>query len=113
MKDKTFFFFSWEGFRLRQGASYVYTVPTDAMRAGDFSNVRNAAGNADPDLRSAHHVRPARQRACATRRQRQRDHHAHAVPGQCHSDQPHRSGGQGADATTGDAPTDRAISSPP
>ena len=33
----------WEGFRLRQGASYVYSVPTDAMRAGDFSNVRNAA----------------------------------------------------------------------
>lgn len=43
-RDKTFFFGSWEGFRLRQGASYVYTVPTDAMRAGDFSNVRNAAG---------------------------------------------------------------------
>lgn len=48
MRDKTFFFFSWEGFRLRQGASYVYTVPTDAMRTGDFSNVRNAAGNLVP-----------------------------------------------------------------
>lgn len=44
IRDKTFFFFSWEGFRLRQGASYVYSVPTDAMRAGDFSNVRNASG---------------------------------------------------------------------
>src|SRR5262245_3849375 len=43
-KDKTFFFFSYEGFRLRQGASYTYTVPTDAQRAGDFSNVRNASG---------------------------------------------------------------------
>jgi hypothetical protein len=43
-RDKTFFFGSWEGFRLRQGASYVYTVPTEAMRGGDFSNVRNAAG---------------------------------------------------------------------
>jgi hypothetical protein len=43
-KDKTFFFFAWEGFRLRQGASYVYSVPTDAMRAGDFSNLRNASG---------------------------------------------------------------------
>ena len=43
-KDKTFFFFSYEGFRLRQGASYTYTVPTDAQRAGDFSNVRNGAG---------------------------------------------------------------------
>ncbi len=46
--DKTFFFFSWEGFRLRQGISYVYSVPTDAMRAGDFSNVRNAAGAVVP-----------------------------------------------------------------
>ncbi len=48
IRDKTFFFFSWEGFRLRQGASYVYSVPTDAMRAGDFSNVRNAAGSVVP-----------------------------------------------------------------
>src|SRR5262249_45195935 len=36
-KDKTFFFFSYEGFKLRQGASYTYTVPTDAQRAGDFT----------------------------------------------------------------------------
>jgi hypothetical protein len=43
-KDKTFFFFSYEGFKLRQGASYTYTVPTDAQRGGDFSNVRNASG---------------------------------------------------------------------
>jgi hypothetical protein len=48
IKDKTFFFFSWEGFRLRQGASYTYSVPTDAMRAGDFSNVRNSAGAVVP-----------------------------------------------------------------
>jgi len=37
-KDKTFWFFSWEGFRLRQGASPVLTtVPTPAELAGDFS----------------------------------------------------------------------------
>ena len=36
MQDKTFFFFGWEGFRLRQGASYVYSVPTDAMRDRRF-----------------------------------------------------------------------------
>ncbi|MBI3682242.1 MAG: TonB-dependent receptor [Acidobacteria bacterium] len=48
IREKTFFFYSWEGFRLRQGASYVYSVPTDAMRAGDFSNVRNGAGNVIP-----------------------------------------------------------------
>jgi hypothetical protein len=44
IKGKTFFFFAWEGFRLRQGQSYTYTVPTDAMRAGDFSNVRTSSG---------------------------------------------------------------------
>jgi hypothetical protein len=39
IRDKTFFFYSWEGFRLRQGQSYTYTVPTDAMRAGDFTGI--------------------------------------------------------------------------
>ena len=48
VKDKTFFFFSWEGFRLRQGSSYVYSVPTDAMRGGNFSNIRNSGGNVIP-----------------------------------------------------------------
>lgn len=48
IRDKTFFFGGWEGFRLRQGASYVYSVPTDAMRTGDFSNVRNASGSQIP-----------------------------------------------------------------
>jgi hypothetical protein len=48
IRDKTFFFGSWEGFRLRQGVSYVFSVPTDAMRTGDFSNVRNAAGAVVP-----------------------------------------------------------------
>jgi hypothetical protein len=48
VRDKTFFFYGWEGFRLRQGASYTYSVPTDAMRGGDFSNVRNASGAVIP-----------------------------------------------------------------
>ena len=48
VRDKTFFFAAWEGFRLRQGVSYVYSVPTDAMRIGDFSNVRNASGAVVP-----------------------------------------------------------------
>ena len=43
-KDKTFFFGSYEGFRLRQGQSYVYSVPTDPMRAGTFADFRNGAG---------------------------------------------------------------------
>ena len=44
IREKTFFFFGWEGFQLRQGQSYVYSVPTEAMRGGDFSNVRNSSG---------------------------------------------------------------------
>ncbi|MBM3727541.1 MAG: carboxypeptidase regulatory-like domain-containing protein [Acidobacteria bacterium] len=43
-KDKTFFFASYEGFRLRQGASYVFSVPTDEMRGGNFGNVRTGGG---------------------------------------------------------------------
>ncbi len=44
-KDKTFFFFSWEGFRLRQGYPFLTAVPTLQQRAGDFSNTRDKNGN--------------------------------------------------------------------
>jgi hypothetical protein len=36
-KEKTFFFFSYEGFKYRQGIPVLTTVPTAAMRNGDFS----------------------------------------------------------------------------
>jgi hypothetical protein len=36
-RDKTFWFFSWEGFRLRTGTAFTTTVPTPAEEAGDFS----------------------------------------------------------------------------
>src|SRR5581483_5157661 len=36
-KNKTFFFVNYEGFRLRQGAGLLLSVPTAAMRAGDFT----------------------------------------------------------------------------
>ncbi|MBV8819248.1 MAG: carboxypeptidase regulatory-like domain-containing protein, partial [Acidobacteriaceae bacterium] len=36
-RDKTFFFFSWEDFKYRQGIPTLTTVPTQAMRNGDFS----------------------------------------------------------------------------
>ncbi|HKO17377.1 MAG TPA: carboxypeptidase regulatory-like domain-containing protein, partial [Acidobacteriaceae bacterium] len=39
-KDRTFFFFSYEGQRLRQGIVENGIVPTDAMRAGNFSGVK-------------------------------------------------------------------------
>jgi hypothetical protein len=44
IKDKTFFFVSYEGFRLRQGNSILTSVPTAAMRDGDFSNLRSSSG---------------------------------------------------------------------
>lgn len=36
-RDKIFNFFSWEGFHLQTATTAVYTVPTAAMRTGDFS----------------------------------------------------------------------------
>ena len=48
IKDKTFFFVSYEGFRLRQGVSTLTSVPTAAMRNGDFSNVRTSSGTFIP-----------------------------------------------------------------
>lgn len=43
-KNKTFFFVDYEGFRLRQGASYTETVPTAAQRAGDLSGLAAMQG---------------------------------------------------------------------
>ncbi len=44
-KDKTFFYFSYEAFRNRVGASPSYgTVPTEEMYQGDFSKWVNASG---------------------------------------------------------------------
>ena len=39
VRDKTFFFFSYEGLRLAQQVTSLTTVPTDAMKAGDFSSL--------------------------------------------------------------------------
>jgi hypothetical protein len=47
-KDKTFFFASFDGFRLREGLPLVFTVPTEAMRSGDFSGYVDANGNQIP-----------------------------------------------------------------
>ena len=38
-KDKTFFFLSYEGLRVRQAVTQAFTVPTAAVRAGDFSGL--------------------------------------------------------------------------
>jgi hypothetical protein len=48
IRDKLFFFSSYEGFRQRLGAAVTGTVPTEAMRNGDFSDLRDASGNVIP-----------------------------------------------------------------
>ena len=47
-KDRTFFFFSYEGYRNHFPANRLNTVPTPAQREGDFSNTRLANGNLLP-----------------------------------------------------------------
>ena len=48
-KDKTFFFFSYEGFRNRTGANgSTFTVPTPEMYNGDFSKLVTSAGTLIP-----------------------------------------------------------------
>ena len=41
-RNRTFWFGSWEGFRLRIGQPYTATVPTAQERAGDFSMISTA-----------------------------------------------------------------------
>jgi hypothetical protein len=43
-KNKTFFFFDYEGFWLRQGQTFTNTNPTVAERGGDFSGLLSASG---------------------------------------------------------------------
>ncbi len=43
-RNRTFWFAGFEGTRFRQRSSRLFTVPTDAMRRGDFSALRDAQG---------------------------------------------------------------------
>ncbi len=47
-RNKTFFFFSYEGFRQRIGQTFVENVPTAAEKQGDFSDYRDKKGNVIP-----------------------------------------------------------------
>ena len=47
-KDKTFFFFDYEGQRLRTSSSTILTVPTLLQRKGDFSQTFNTSGKIIP-----------------------------------------------------------------
>ena len=55
LKDRAFFFFNYEGYRFRQGASSLVTVPTLRMRNGDFSELLNTA---DPSVRLINNGNP-------------------------------------------------------
>ena len=44
MKNRTFFFADYERFHQQRGQTFVSTVPTAAMRAGDFSELLTARG---------------------------------------------------------------------
>ena len=46
LRDKLFFFSSYEGYRNREGVLFRRTVPTEAMKAGDFSDYRNVTTGA-------------------------------------------------------------------
>ncbi len=51
LHDRTFFFFSYEGFRLRQGESFTDTVPTEDERNGDLAALALASiGGANPQI---------------------------------------------------------------
>jgi hypothetical protein len=75
LKNKLFFFFSWDGTRQRQGGVYTASVPTDDIRAGDFSAYSTviydpATGNADGSGRTpfpGNKIDPARFSAPATK----------------------------------------------
>lgn len=43
-KDRTFFFFSYEGSRRKEGFTDQFTVPTELQRTGNFSQTYNASG---------------------------------------------------------------------
>ena len=43
-KNRTFWFFNYEGYKLRQGPFNNYRVPTQAMRNGDFSGLVDGSG---------------------------------------------------------------------
>ncbi|HXE80030.1 MAG TPA: carboxypeptidase-like regulatory domain-containing protein [Vicinamibacterales bacterium] len=44
-RDRTFFFFDYQGSRIAQGQTYLSTVPSEKMRRGDFSEVNRVIYN--------------------------------------------------------------------
>ena len=57
-RDRTFFFFSYEGQRIRKAQTQTFSVPTAALRAGDFSSARDAALRSADAHGGGHAARP-------------------------------------------------------
>lgn len=55
LRDRAFFFFHYEGYRLREGQTRLITVPTLRMRTGDFSELLNTS---DPNVARINGGRP-------------------------------------------------------
>lgn len=47
-RNRSFFFFAYEGYKLRRSTYNLYRVPTDAMRNGDFSGLVDATNTFSP-----------------------------------------------------------------
>ncbi|PYQ97236.1 MAG: hypothetical protein DMF96_15475 [Acidobacteria bacterium] len=58
VKDKTFYFFDYQGYRVNQGATYLSTVPSAKMRAGDFSELNRVIYNPITHLPFAGNIIP-------------------------------------------------------
>ncbi|MBI4909531.1 MAG: TonB-dependent receptor [Acidobacteria bacterium] len=64
IKDKTFFFSSYEGYRQRFGRLFINTVPTLKQLTGDFSDLRNSSGAQVPIYDPATQCGTASNRSC-------------------------------------------------
>ena len=73
--DQTFFFMDYQGWRVRNAHTYSSTVPTDLMRAGDFSELNRTIYDPLSQSRFPDNRIPA-----SRYRSRQQEHHRTAVP---------------------------------
>jgi len=111
-KDKTFFFFSYEGFKTTSGRLVYLHRPDRCATRRRFLQRPERLGRADPDLRYADHLAAGSATPPAHQRHRRGGHFAHPIPGNMIPAKPHRRGRQGDDPISGGAPTHRARHSP-
>ena len=92
LTNKLFFFGSYEGYRNREGVLFRRTVPTAAMKNGDFSDYRGSGDDGRADLRSVDAVRHQQPGHGGLQRRLRRPGRAEspAVPQQHHSVEPHQ-----------------------